>query len=330
MQNFTKGPYFKFAVFFALLTTLWGVNRAQAQEVAPTQVSDGFAVLHIDSQTATLATLCTTASCKAGESLAYSMKIPKDSRGQWMGERTTSTSAGTDVTRIRVGDLTAEKLVSAWRRFRYPYRGNVRATLTWVDRSGNTKAAAVHLTGRPGRTKRRVNFKLTSRKTLPRSLKNMSLHLVRADYSPTRTGKSALMTESSKSTVSAMTTITKFPSTQITTIVDTLTLSQYNATSNQVKVSLYDADASAPSCWTADSDNVSSMSGNQRYWRVDPITCAGVTTMNADGSPDGEPWGTLLDVNESDNTAQVTLSLVVTPPGAYPYTYTHQFDPWSF
>jgi len=317
LKSFTKSPRFLVVAFSVLMTVCPAF--ISAQEVVPAKLTGGFAVSHVDSPSAVLSFRGMASTGQSGVLLLYRMTIPKGSQGQWMGER-----AGLNGTRIRVGKLTAEQLVSAWGRFRYGAKEHVRSTLTWSDCCGKTQATAVHVLGKPKKTPRGVTFALKSDKPLALNLKNVSLHLIRAGQSPNIFSTNAGMTASSKSTITTM------PSTQITTIVDTLTLSQYNATSSQVKVSLYDANASAPPCWSADADNVPGMNVDQYYWRVDPITCAGVTTMNADGSPAGEPWGALLDRDGSSQTARVTVSLVITPPGAYPYTYTHQFDPWSY
>lgn len=312
------------AALVAIITLYPAFIAAQTMAPAQAPLTGGFSVSHVDSPSAALSAWGTVTTRQASGLLMYWMTIPKGSQGQWMGERAIPKKAGSKGTRIRVGKLTAEQLVSAWGRFRYGAKEQVRSTLTWSDCCGNTQAARVHVIGKPKRTSRGVTFALTSDKPLPLNLKNVSLHLVRAGQSQNAFSTYAGMTGSSKASLTTM------PPPQFTTIVDTLTLSQYNATPSQVKVSLYDANASAPPCWSADEDNVPGMNVDQFYWRVDPITCAGVTTMNADGSPAGEPWGALLDRDGSSQTAQVTLSLVITPPGAYPYTYIHQFDPWSY
>lgn len=295
-----------------------------AQAITPAPLSGGPVVAHVDSATAVLSFWGTNSTRQTGGLLMYWMTIPKSSRGQWMGERATPKKAGSPGTRIRVGQLSAEQLVSAWRRFRYSAKEQVRSTLTWSDCCGKTQAAKVHVIGKPKRTSRGVTFAMTSDKPLDLNIKNISLHLIRAGQSRNAFTPYAGVIRSS------MTAIPKQASTQITTIVDTLTLSQTNTTSSEVKVNLYGANVSAPACWEVGAENVPGMKDDQRYWRVDPVTCANVTAMSANESATGELWGALLERDGSSQTAWVTVSLLITPPGANPYTYTHQFDSWSY
>lgn len=327
-KPFSRLPRCLAAAFVALMTLYPAFIAAQeagpAPAPAPAMLSGGLSVSHVDSASAVLSFWGTKSTRQTAGLLMYWMTIPKGSTGQWMGERATSRKAGSHATRIRVGKLTAERLVSAWGRFRYGAKEQVRSTLTWSDCCGNTQAARVHLIGKPKRTARGVTFAMTSDKPLDLNLKNVSLHLLRAGQS-----RNAFTTYAGVGR-SSTTIIPKQALTQATTIVDALTLSQTNPRSSQVKVSLFDAGVSAPPCWSAEADNVPGLSDDQRYWRIDPITCAGVTTMNANESPAGDLWGALLDRDGSSQTARVTVSLLITPPGAYSYKFIHQFDPWSY
>ena len=137
-----------------------------------TGVGSGRAIIRIDAAEATVT--------KTGKH-AYSMVLPLDSSGQWMGERTNAN----DKTRLRVGDLTAQKLANKWGNFRYTKSG-VLATLSWSEGSPDHQMMLVKL-AMPTITDAGVKFTFTSKRAIPTTLTDLSLNLRRAPGKHERT-----------------------------------------------------------------------------------------------------------------------------------------------
>ncbi len=230
----------------------------------------------------------------------YVLTMPLETSGQWMGERIDASGRE----RILVGDFDGRSLARSWRDLMHS-KARAIATLVWTE-NGEVAVASVRI-HRPRVTAAGIVFDLRSRVTLPMRLKNVEVHVGRAPLERSRTSQ--------------------FPRTQIVTVVDTLTIATYNPTSATAEVTMFDANASAPPCFSQD------LTPTLTIATVDSMTCAGVTVMNADASPRGEPFGvsatfstTSDDGGDQSWQGSAYFSLVVTPPGAYPYTYSHSFE----
>ncbi|MFM8155817.1 MAG: hypothetical protein ACKOAF_07055 [Actinomycetes bacterium] len=152
-------------------TAAFGQSSAQAA----TSIGSGKALIRIDASTAKVA---------KNSDGTYTLTLPTNSAGQWMGDRTNAKG----VKRVLVGNVSAQQLSSKWSNFRYPSSG-VKATLAWNAKSANWSSAPV-LIAKPVVTKSGVTFKITTKRSLPSSLKNASLNIQRAagltgrDYDP--------------------------------------------------------------------------------------------------------------------------------------------------
>ena len=144
----------------AASTLALGVAPASAGE----GVGSGRAVVRIDAPTATVV--------KTGKN-SYRMILPPDSSGQWMGERTNDAGKA----QVRVGDLTAKKLSTAWTKFRYTSKA-VPSTLAWMTSDGPS-TAPVRLS-QPKVTDAGVRFDFTSPFAIPSRLKDVSINISRA------------------------------------------------------------------------------------------------------------------------------------------------------
>ena len=134
-------------------------------------VGKGEAIIRIDAARATV-----TKKSKGH----YILTLPARSTGQWLGERTDARGKE----RVRVGDLTAEKLSMRWGAFRY--QSSVLATLAWPTATG-TRSALIRMS-RPEITAKGVAVKFTkvSRLAIPATLTDASLNIRRADDNDTR------------------------------------------------------------------------------------------------------------------------------------------------
>lgn len=134
-------------------------------------IGKGEAIIRIDAAQATV-----TKKSKGH----YKLTLPAGSTGQWLGER--SDARGKE--RVRVGDLTAEKLSRHWGDFRY--RSSVLATLAWPTADG-TSGALIRMS-QPKVTDKGVVVKFTkvSRPGIPAKLSDVSLNIRRADDHHTR------------------------------------------------------------------------------------------------------------------------------------------------
>lgn len=137
----------------------------QAAEFSP-----GRAVIRIDAPS--------VSTTKVGEN-SYRMVLEKSSKGQWMGERTRKN--GNEKT--LVGDLTAAKLVKHWKDLKYTKSG-ADGTLTWGDVE-NPQARAIRLE-QPTILKNRVILNFSTTSSIPSTLNNVSVNLLRAPVGQNR------------------------------------------------------------------------------------------------------------------------------------------------
>lgn len=128
-------------------------------------VGSGLAIIRIDATEAALT--------KMADGL-YTLKVPKGSAGQWLGERTDARGN----VRLRVGDVTAKQLSSAWKKFRYTSTG-VNTTIAWESEQGTKQMALVRL-ARPTVTANGIVFRVSSGEQLPSSMQDVTLNLQRA------------------------------------------------------------------------------------------------------------------------------------------------------
>jgi len=129
-------------------------------------IGKGEAIIRIDAAKATV-----TKKSKGH----FILTLPAGSTGQWLGERTDARGKE----RVRVGDLTAEKLSKRWGAFRY--QSSVLATLAWPTATG-TSGALIRMS-RPEITAKGVviDFTKISRPGIPAVLTDASLNIRRAD-----------------------------------------------------------------------------------------------------------------------------------------------------
>lgn len=148
------------------------VMSAAAAEATP--IGTGKAVIRIDAPKITFS--------KNADG-TYLMKLPKGSKGQWMGERTDSSGD----TRARVGNISAKQLVAKWTNFKYG-KSATTASIFWDqnlerDQWGNTLVSISD----PMVKKHAVTFTVKSKHDLPASIEHASLNIARASGKKTRT-----------------------------------------------------------------------------------------------------------------------------------------------
>ncbi len=139
-----------------------------AQAAKGDSIDSGRAIIRIDAKRAQAA--------KVGDN-SYRVTLPADSSGYWLGERTDAQGRE----RVGTGDLTADQLAQAWTKFRYT-SAPVLATVVWNGRSKSMGAALVKLS-QPKATDAGVEFTFTSPRSIPGSLKDMSINIRRAPMS---------------------------------------------------------------------------------------------------------------------------------------------------
>lgn len=244
-------------------------------------IGSGRAVIHVDAQKAT-AIEQTDGS--------YDVTLPAGSSGQWMGERTNATGKS----KVRVGDLTAERLSTEWSNFKYTAAGT-EATLVWNADMSKLRTAAVRVT-QPRVTDDGVVFNVTSRTAIPKSLNNMSLHLSRAPEKGMRTSTS--------------------PYSQSTVIADALTISLVANTVTSATPRIYNAGNNS-TCWQ------STLNTNARTLGVRNNTCDNIAYANASGLSGSYPYGVSASFGSKNCSAYFSLN--ITPPGQATYAYSHNF-----
>ena len=261
-----------------------GVLSAMLVGVAgPTQavgIGTGRAVVHIDAPEA-------TATKQADGS--YELTLPAGSTGQWMGERTNAAGK----TKVRVGNLTAQRLSTGWRNFQYTQAG-ATATLLWNAGTSEMTTAVVRVS-QPRLTDAGVAFTLTTDAALPTNLTKMSLHLDRAPGKKVRNSAS--------------------PSKQIVTITGGLSISiEAQATAATPRILGNNA-----TCWQG------LVNPNYPFVAVKTSTCANITYTDGSGIP-YMTYGVNATFNKTSGSANFTLN--ITPPGQAMYPYSHTFQ-WS-
>lgn len=247
-------------------------------------IGTGRAVVHVDAPEA-------TATKQADGS--YELTLPAGSTGQWMGERTNAAGK----TRVRVGDLTAERLSTGWRNFRYTEAG-VGATLVWNADTSKVRTAKVRV-AQPRVTDAGVAFTVTSDAALPESLKDMSLHLDRAPGKRMRTSTN--------------------PYSQSTVIADALTISLVANTVTSATPRIYNAGNNS-TCWQG------TLNTNATTLGVRNSTCDNIAYANATNLSGKYPFGVSASFGSKNCSAYFSLN--ITPPGQATYSYSHTFT-WT-
>lgn len=272
-------------------------STAPASSVeAKTGIGRGQALVYIDSPTATV--------IKTGKR-SYTMTLPPDSTGQWMGERTDDKGK----TSTRVGDITAKKLSKKWSNFRYT-DASVPATLSWAASDGMT-SALVKLS-RPKITDAGVRFAFTSPVAIPSTLTDVSINLQRAR------GKSQIRSTDSYNFQ----------------ISGDLWIGANAPNSNEINSRIYNA-SNNNTCWTGDGAKVMNEDDNFRQYSVTSNTCASIDYANAIAAtsslpaygasvawPSKKPSGSVVAGN-------LTYILYVTPPDADQFKFNHQVMSFS-
>ena len=269
------------ATIACLVSTMlvWAGGPAQA-----IGIGSGRAVIHVDAPNAKVT--------KQADG-SYELALPANSTGQWMGERTNA--AGKK--KVRVGDLTAERLSTGWSNFKYTAAGT-QATLVWNADSSKLRTAAVRV-NQPRITDAGVVFNVTSDTALPKSLKNMSLHLTRAPEKSVRTSTN--------------------PYSQSTAITGSLSISLVANTVTSATPRIYNA-GNDSTCWQ------STVNTNTRTVGVKNNTCDNIAYANASGLTGSYPYG--VSAQFTSRNCSAYFSLNITPPGQATYTYSHTFQ-WT-
>jgi hypothetical protein len=259
-------------------------------------ISAGRAVIHIDARTATVTQQADG---------SYEIAMPKGTIGQWMGDRTSANGKK----RVRVGYLTGEELVSGWKKFRYISSG-IGATLVWEPSCGQFEHVAVHVVGKPRRTATGVTFTVTSRKSLPSTLKDVSIHLQRA---PKKGFIARPMTANISSSSDAPYTVVID---QTVTILDNLMVSSNinTNTPNNFSVTIHNG---SNQCWSHAWNNIN----NQYEASVGSNTCDLI--YYTDYYTGSQPYGAGASPYNPDPHTYITLA--VTPPGEAAYYYHQDF-----
>jgi len=263
----------------AIATSFLAVAAAPANAAG---LGSGRAVVHVDSTKATLA--------KQADG-SYLLTMPKGTTGQWMGER--KNAAGK--TKVRVGNLTGEALVSNWSNLRYDSAG-VDGTLAWNLKSKKPTAALVHVST-PTTTGSGVSFVLTSRDALPASVSNVALSLRRAPGAQPRSNDET---------------------TQNTNIVSDLWINLTNP-DGTTATALIANTTNGNHCWTG------TMNWSTPTLSIPTNTCDNIKYQNW-STTSKTPYG-FTSVWNSNDTGSATLYLNLTPPGESMYEYTNT---WNF
>ena len=267
----------------AASSLLVSLAPAQAKSV---DIGTGRAVVHVDARTATLV--------KKAKGV-YALTMPVKTTGQWMGERTDA--KGNE--RIYVGDFDGHALARRWRDLQHS-GARVGATLAW-EKDGNRNAVPVRV-HRPKVTATGIVFDISSRTTLPKRMRNVSIHLERAPEERA--------------------THREVPPTLTRTVVDDLTIEVIVRTASLIELAMYDAIQAPPDC------TLNELTPKSTGAYLPPITCAGVVTKN---DPDYYGVSATFPATSSDGEStqgSAQFALVITPPGAYAYTYVQVFE-WS-
>lgn len=261
-------------VFSAGLVGLAGPAQAAG-------IGSGRAVIHVDAPEATAA--------KQADG-SYELTLPSGSTGQWMGMR--KNAAGK--TKVRVGDLTAERLSTGWGNFQYTASG-ATATLVWNANTSKVRTAVVRV-AQPRVTDAGVTFAVTSKAELPSTLNSVSLNLDRAPGKGVRSSTS--------------------PYSQSAVIVDALSISLVANTVTSATPRIYNS-SSGSTCWQ------STVNTNVRTVGVKSGTCDNFAYANASGLSGSYPYG--VDAQFGSKNCNAYFSLQITPPGQAMYTYSHSF-----
>lgn len=266
-------------------------------------ISAGRAVIHIDARTATVTQQADG---------SYVIAMPKGTIGQWMGERT----SGNGKKRARVGHLTGEELVSGWKNFRYTTSG-IGATLVWEPSCGQFEHAAVHVVGKPRRTATGVTFTVTSRKSLPSSLKDVSIHLQRA---PKKFSARPMTVNTSSSSDQIATIKETVVIDQTVTILDNLMVSSNINTNvpNNFSLTIHNG---SNQCWSHAWNNIT----EEYTISVESNTCDLIYYTNAVNNPELVYGGSANPDYPTLKDPNTYITLALTPPGEAEYNFAQQF-----
>lgn len=272
-------------------------------------IGTGPAVSHVDAAKATVT--------KLADNL-YSISMPKRTSGQWMGVRRIKGK-----NKIKVGDLTAKQLSVGWSRLLYT-SSPVRGTLTWKECCNKMQSEPVHIVGKPKRTSRGVIFNITSIRSLPPTLNEMSIHLAHASNDQVNQPHSTRSAFAQSSDL-----ITTFPSTQTENIIDDLWISSYNQTDTSVELRIYNS-SNNNTCWSYTWNYIPDNYPTSTH-SVGSNTCDNVSYTNGDTAI---PYGGRVELDNYaasvGQTAQSSFYLAVTPPGEASYNYFWDFESWSW
>jgi len=261
-------------------TSLVGINASPAQAAG---IGSGRAIVHVDSAKATLA--------KQADG-SYLLNMPKGTTGQWMGER--KNAAGK--TKVRVGNLTGETLVSKWSNFRYGAADAI-GSLVWDRESTNPSFAHVEVS-KPKATTSGVSFVLTSHDQLPAAMADMSLNLLRAPGKATRS-----MSD---------------PVVQKVNIASDLWIQVTNANQTTAAPVIYNS-TNNNHCWSAN------MSASDEWLAVPTNTCDNIKYENAHTTP-SQTYGFIGKFPGSGADGQLTANLNITPPGESMYNFWYTWN----
>lgn len=156
----------------AIAGSTMALTTLPAEAAQTSGVGSGKAIIRIDATKATVK--------KTGDG-KYTLTVPKNSAGQWMGERTDAAGK----TKVRVGNVSASALGANWGNFRYGKAGT-RATLAWNIDKGALFDGAVVIVKQPKTTGNGVSFPIETKNPVPATLKNLTLNIERAPGKSTR------------------------------------------------------------------------------------------------------------------------------------------------
>ena len=228
-----------------------------------------------------------------------------------MGERTLKNGK----VRSLVGDLTAGKLVKHWKDLKYT-KSDATGTLTWRDEE-NLQARTIRLE-QPTISKNRVILNFSTMSSIPSTLTNVSVNLLRAPVGQTRSAVTGDLGDQPPTTDFGVTNLT---------ITGDLTAAIELVSTTDLKFRIFNA-GNNNTCWGTFELEMSPYqdSGYQVHESVKSNTCAGVPYANA--TTKNEPYGFLVQWQSYCTTpgydeGQASFHLSVTPSGQSSFIFNH-------